>query len=385
MNLTEIALTSIQRRKSRVLFLLLGLIISTATAVTLVGLGRGVTADVAHRLDEYGANIIVVPESDGLTLSYGGVTVPGAVQRLLSVADLDRLRTIRNAGNISTIAPKLSGRTTLNGTPVLLVGVRFAEEFRLKKWWRLSEGIRPTDDRSLLLGAQAADALSLKVGDQVMLGGETLGVSGVLEETGSEDDGLVFVDLDRAGRHLGTPGKAGFVEIAALCAGCPIEDMVAQVAGVLPGTRVRAMKETLELKMEAVGRFFRFSYGVSGIIAVVAGMIVFTTMMASVSERRKEIGIYRAVGFRRRHVMRVVYLEAGLLGLIGGLIGAGLGAVLPARAAPFLALTQGLEFPLDPAVGLVAVVVSGVLALLAAVYPAYRAAGLEPAEALRDL
>ena len=161
--------------------------------------------------------------------------------------------------------------------------------------------------------------------------------------------------------------------------------MVDQISGALPGARVKAMKETLSLKMAAMSQFHNFSYGVSAIILFVAALIVFTSMMGAVGERRKEIGLFRAVGYRRGHIMRIILLEAALIGLIGGIAGFMGGTGVPRLVAPYLMHTEGLRFPPDIRVAAIAVVTTALLALLASLIPALRASRLDPSEALRDL
>ena len=147
MQLTDIALNSLRRRKGRMIFLVLGLAIGVATVVALVAITDTMQTDIAVKMDEYGANILIVPQASDLSLSYGGVTVASAAYDVgqLSLADLDRLPTIPNARNISVVAPKLLGAIlvpsgsegTVGEQPVLVAGVRFPDELRLKQWWHL--------------------------------------------------------------------------------------------------------------------------------------------------------------------------------------------------------------------------------------------------------
>jgi len=189
MNLSNIVINNIRRRKNKVAFLLIGLVISTATAVSLLVLGRAMTEDITRRLDEFGANMVVVPATEGLTLSYGGITVTGVNSqgRHMKESDLENLKSIKNAANLSIIAPKLAGQTTLNGTTALISGVKMRDEFRLKKWWSLAEGQKPSKPEEILLGAQIASALGLKAGSAARVGDREVVVSGVLEDMGDQD------------------------------------------------------------------------------------------------------------------------------------------------------------------------------------------------------
>src|SRR5512139_1390200 len=157
MRLIEVTLRNLRRRKGRKLLLILGLTIGVATVVALMAITATMQADVANKLDEYGANILIVPKANDLALSYGGVTVATAEYDVgeLTVADLDRLQTIKNARNISVVAPKLLGAVPVGGHTVLVAGVRFEDELRLKQWWDVN-GEEPNSANDALVGLRLA-------------------------------------------------------------------------------------------------------------------------------------------------------------------------------------------------------------------------------------
>ena len=100
-----------------------------------------------------------------------------------------------------------------------------------------------------------------------------------------------------------------------------------QIAEALPGAKVMAIQQVVKSRMEMLAQFTQFSYGISAVILFIGGLVVLVTMMGSVRERTDEIGIFRAIGFRRSHIMRIVFLEAaivsGAAGVLGYLIGFG--------------------------------------------------------------
>ena len=143
--------------------------------------------------------------------------------------------------------------------------------------------------------------------------------------TGSQDDQLAFAALTTAQQAFQKTGRISMAEVAALCKDCPIDDMVRQIAEVLPGAKVMAIQQVVKSRMEMLAQFSHFSYGISGVILFIGGLVVLVTMMGSVRERTDEIGIFRAIGFRRSHIMRIVFLEAGIISGLAGIIGYGLG------------------------------------------------------------
>jgi putative ABC transport system permease protein len=175
------------------------------------------------------------------------------------------------------------------------------------------------------------------------------------------------------------------IELSALCSGCPIEDIVAQVNNALPGARAVAVKETVELKMQAMHYFHKFSLGISALLLIVAGMIIFFAMTASVKERVQEIGLFRAIGFRTGHIIQVLLTEAFIVSLLAGTAGYVLGVISPRFVAPYLMSAYNLTFAFDPVLLAGSLAASVLVGLLASVYPAIKAGRLDPVEALKTL
>jgi putative ABC transport system permease protein len=387
MRLIDISLNNLLRKKGRTFFLVSGLAIGIGAAVAMTSVGDAMNKEVMHTLDEFGANILVLPASDGLPLSYGGLTVSAVNTggRELTMDDVGRIRTIKNKENISTIAPKLLVQTEVNGTKVLAAGVDFKAEQRLKKWWRVAAGMTPQEHSEALIGKDAASRLHIAPGDTVTLGRSKLRVAGVLDNTGSQDDGLIFADIRWVQEHFNKGNAVSLIELSALCSGCPIEDMVTQMNGMLPGARAVAVKETVELKMQAMHYFHKFSLGISALLLIVAGLIIFFAMTASVKERVQEIGLFRAIGFRTVHIIQVLLTEAFIVSLLAGIAGYGIGIISPRFVAPYLMSAYNLSFAFDPMLAAGALGSSVLVGLLASIYPALRAGQLDPVEALKTL
>jgi len=388
MKLLDISLNNLRRKKGRTFFLVSGLAIGIGAAVAMTSVGDAMNREVMHALDEFGANILVLPASEGLPLSYGGLTVSAVNTggRDLTTNDVDKIRTIKNRENISTIAPKLLVQTDVKGTKVLLAGVDFKAERRLKKWWRIAAGLNPQESGEALIGKDAAARLQLAPGDQIALGRNgSLRVAGVLGATGSQDDGLIFTDMQWVQKQFNRGNSVSLIELSALCSGCPIEDMVTQVNSVLPGARAVAVKETVELKMQAMHYFHKFSLGISALLLIVAGMIIFFAMTASVKERVQEIGLFRAIGFRTGHIIQVLLIEAFIVSLLAGCAGSVIGIISPRFVAPYLMSAYNLKFEFDPMLAVVALAASVSVGILASIYPAVRAGRLDPVEALKTL
>ncbi len=385
MRLIDVILNNVRRRWGRKLLLVMGLTVGVATVVALMAITSTMKADVSAKLDEYGANILIVPKANDLALSYGGVTVASAAYDVgeLTVADLDQIKTIKNARNISVVAPKLLGAIPMSGQSVLVAGVRFPDELRLKQWWDI-EGEEPDAPDEALAGLRLAHALRLQPGQTLEINGQAFRVTGILAENGSQDDDILFIDLGAAQQLMNKPESVSLVEVAALCTECPVEDMVDQISDVLPQARVTALRQAVTLRMETVGQLSRFSMAISAVVVAIGALVVLTTMLGAVAERRQEIGLFRALGFRQRHVMVIILGEAALVSLLGGVLGWLLGMGTAVLLAPRLAgTTMGVSW--DPWLALGAVGGALLVGLLASLYPARSAARMDPTAALRAL
>ena len=154
MRLSEITFKNLRRRKARMLFLVLGLLVGIGTVVSLVSLTTALNADLSERMEQNGANLVIFPKSDLLTLSYGGIQV---ASELVSVAelrdeDLAKIRLVAERGNIKLISPKILGTDRIQNMDIVIAGVDFGTEIQMKKWWTI-DGIRPVTPQDVIVGS----------------------------------------------------------------------------------------------------------------------------------------------------------------------------------------------------------------------------------------
>jgi putative ABC transport system permease protein len=241
------------------------------------------------------------------------------------------------------------------------------------------------EDKGALVGAEARRVLGLDIGSTVEANDRRLVVSGILEPTGSQDDQIIFAQLATAQEILGKHGRISMAEVAALCTNCPIDDMVNQISEALPGAKVMAIKQVVKGRMETLGHFNKFAYGLSALVMLVGGLVVLVTMMGSVRERTSEFGIFRAIGFRRSHVIRMVLFDAGIISAIAGVLGYVVGLGITKVSIPFFTESVGVTVRFDPVLAGSIFILAVALGLVSSVYPALLAGNLDPNEALRTL
>jgi putative ABC transport system permease protein len=175
------------------------------------------------------------------------------------------------------------------------------------------------------------------------------------------------------------------VEIAALCQGCPIPEMVRQISEVIPNARVMAIQQVVEGRMEALSQFKTFSMGISAVVLLVGSLVVLVTMMGNVRERTEEIGIFRAIGFRKSHIMKIVLIEAGIISVSAGIIGYLIGEGCAHAALGFFIEKSEHMMPLNMFMPAGAVMMALMVGLLAGFYPALAASRMDPTRALKTI
>jgi len=385
MNLRDIAFKNLLRRKAKALFVLAGLAIGVSTVVALISFVEAMTDNINHKLEKYGANILIVPKTENLSLTYGGLSLGGVSFEMEEIReqDLARIGSIKNAANVAGIGPMVFGVVTVGGHKVLLAGVDFESSWILKPWWKI-DGTSPGESGAVL-GAETAVVLGLKRGSEVKIREIDFTVSGVLKPTGSQDDQLIFIPLKTAQRILHKEGLVSMAEVAALCKDCPIDEMVKQISAAVPSARVMAIQQVVKGRMAALEHFRKFSYGVSIVVVLVGGLVVLVTMMGSVRERTEEIGIFRAIGFRKSHIFKIVLLEAGFISAVAGIIGYGIGFGATKGALRFFSESGGasVQPSFDLAMG--ALVLAVLVGLVSSLYPAFLATRMDPNQALNTL
>lgn len=409
MRISTIAFANLRRRRGKALFLTSGIAIGIGTVIALLSLSGSIREEIGSQLDRFGANIVVVPQSNSLALDYGGISVSGVSFDVHQLTDEDtkRILEIPYRKRLSVVAPKLLSAVQVDGKQVLLAGVDFTAELRLKRWWHIS-GQRPQTEADLLVGYEAARALSIiEVPSEnkeqsggsshhtsaepsditirrasVQIASRAHRVAGIIGRTGGPEDRMIFASLGHVQELLGRPGQLSIIEVSALCKDCPVSDMVSQISRQLPHANVSAVQQAVRARTEAVERLTRFSAVVSAVVLAIGALMIFTTMMGSVIERTKEIGVLRAIGFRRSHIVKELMIEVSAISTAGGLIGWGAGTLASWAALPYFSETR-MAFELRSPLALFAVTVAVVIGLLSSIYPALRASRLDPSEAVR--
>jgi putative ABC transport system permease protein len=396
MKLYQVVLKDVMRRKKRMSYAALGVVIGTMTFVAVLTIALAAQDRINDQLEKYGANLTVLPAISSIDMTLGDLSL-GTVTVGENYIDQDKLPQIRQIadgkirealniqaeGDIATIAPKLYLTADIKGTSVMLVGIEPEEEQKIKPWWQVQLGEYLDSPMEAVVGATAADLLKFKVGDTITVNGSDLVVTGILGETGSNEDYQVFLPLETLQQLFNKEGVISSIDIRALCNACPVEVIADSINQNITGVRAVAVRQIAHTEMGMLERINRFMYALAGITLIIGAFAVFNTMMASVNERTKDIGIMRAVGASRSQILRIFIYESLITGMVGGILGYGVGTLLAYVIGPLVFENTSISFA--PIFIPVSLAVATLIAVAATIYPALRATKVKVADSLRAL
>ena len=367
----SLAVRNLSRQRVRAALAALGIVIGVFAVVTLGLLGNALSLAAAEELGGLGNQVIVSPAEE-------------VESETLGSRDLAAIR--RAADGRGTMVPlKVTGGTIGANDAQTVAQVYGAENPRAL----FGEGGGSVPDyhrQGAIVGAGIAEDLSLRRGSTVTIEGNQYRVVALLPEIQSisplQPDSAVVLPPD----EFATPGFSQVVVQADSAADA--QAVATDVERRLNDREQRVSVFSLQSVVDQISEFFGllngFLLAIAGVSLVVACVSIFNVMLMTVSERRGEIGVLRAVGVHRLQVLRVLLVEASLLGVVGGAVGAVLGTVTVVVTATQTDLPLwAVLVPGNLIVPLGAFAFGVLVALVGGLYPAYRAAWEPPVEALR--
>jgi putative ABC transport system permease protein len=193
------------------------------------------------------------------------------------------------------------------------------------------------------------------------------------------------MDIYTLQKLTSSPNKINFIEVSALCSGCPIEDIVNQIRSKMGDAEINAVQKMVKQRMSAVNFVEKIALVLSLVIILTACFMIAIFMYASVNERKKEIGILRAIGYSKLNIFSIFTTEALVIGFFSGIIGYVGGYLLSIKLIKTLEITEGVHISFDLLEGVVTVVLVAALAVISSTIPSFKAAKITPSEALISL
>lgn len=367
---------SLAKRVGRWLTAVLAVAVGSSLVSASLTLALGMRAKMSQTLRAYGANILLLPSVDQA----------GAPLFVTMTEDvLGRLDELGRRLPVLAYSPLLYGVAEIGSQRVVLVGTWPDAMRRVNPGLRVEgEWISDRDKvKEAIVGTSIARKLGLAVGAPLTLTvqGRTgiFRVVGILSSGGSEDEQIV-VALHAAQELAGRAGQLSLVQVSALAADRRVEDIARILESSLPGVTARTQLRLAMAEERLLDRLSLLLGLIAGLVLVASGLGVAATMTTSILERTREIGLMKALGASRLRVGNLFLVEAGAIGLVGGLVGAAAGLLL-AEAIARSVFGGAVPLTVLPLLASVAmgVCVAGVASLL----PVRRAVSIEPGVVLR--
>ena len=401
------ALESLSGNKLRSGLTVLGIVIGVAAVIAMLAVGNGAQASITGSISGIGTNLLFVFRG-----ARGANSTEIRNPKPLTLGDANAITDPFAAPSVEAVAPALQANLEVvyGGQRTTTTVVGATPIFFPVRNFTLAEGDILTEEQVLgrasvaVLGPDTADNLFGRhdgiVGETIRIGGQPFRVIGVLVSKGggafgSQDD-QVIIPLSTAQARLirrGTPNQVDIIFAQAVSADAVISasDQITQILQQRHRTPIGAddftvfsQQDFLTTANTITGILTIFLGGIAGISLLVGGIGIMNIMLVSVTERTREIGLRKALGARRRDIVIQFLTESSMLSLIGGIIGILLGWLI-SFAVGQIAAARGTAF--TPIVGLnaiaLATIFSTAIGLFFGIYPANRAASLEPVEALR--
>ena len=395
----RVAFQSIRANKLRAALTMLGVIIGVAAVITVVAMGSGAQKAVQDRINSLGANLVTI--NPGMARGMGGVASQD--RAAMHVADADSLR--MEATTLSDVVPELSRNqqvvylnsninTSIVGTTANYVS---AHNYTITAGRNFTDGDDAARERYAVIGSDVPKLLNANptalIGQSISIRQIPFEIIGVLSSKGSQGfqnpDEQILIPLSTARfRVFGTDNLRSISVIVRN--GIPLEQGMVDIERVLrkqhklrPGVddnfQIRSPKDILATQAQTAETFSTLLLSIAAVSLIVGGIGIMNIMLVSVTERTKEIGIRKALGATKLTIMLQFLVEALVLCISGGALGIAFGV----GASIFVSKQYGTTTVISPVAIVSSFAFSGLVGLFFGLWPARRAAALDPIQALR--
>ncbi len=389
----EIAKRNIKIHLLRSSLAMLGIVIGVVAIASMGILGNSLVLSVSDSLKTVGDSVIVTPHVGSTMGGFGG-GAGGLSSISITEQNFEQIKRA-SAPNVAIPVLQTSDRMKLGvGSDEIVAAIYGLRPDDVPELLKLKEGGYSRGDSGCLVGSTFADDHKVKVGSRIAIGTDgdkgTLRVTGIIEERGMafdvNTDSAIVVTKDWFDQIYNRNDYDSVVVKVKNLDDLPsvktaIENQMNKRDKIVD---VMDTRKTMETIFEAFGQITTFVSAIGGISMLVAGVSILNIMMMSVTERIKEIGIMRSIGAQRKEVMSMFLYEALILGVVGSLIGGAMSLLGGYAISALLLETTKYLFVASSLIHIVYGMSFGiVISLICGIYPAWRAANLNPIDALR--
>ena len=335
----KMVVSSLVRRSSRLIVAVLAIAIGATTLSGLVTIYYDIPRQLGREFRSYGANLVLLPRGDTKILR----------------GDLEAVRRIIGGDRIVGMAPYRYQTVKINEQPYIIAGTDLDEARKNSPFWYV-EGEWGTKDRpdQVMVGKEIARTLDLSLGDDFVVKGVKYGQSAVASQqtfsaeenvkkdvgtqyfsrklyvrgiitTGGAEEGFIFTDVDMLNELIGDTFRGDVVECSVMADAAGLGTLSSAIEAELPSVQPRAVRRLTQSQDIVLGKLQALVYLVTIVVLLITMISVYTTMMAMVAERKREIGLKKALGAENGLIIGEFLGEGVLLGFIGGALGVLLG------------------------------------------------------------
>ncbi|MDR1397800.1 MAG: FtsX-like permease family protein [Desulfarculales bacterium] len=370
--MVKMLLNSLLRRRSRIAVALIGIAIGATVLLGMITLCYDVPRQLGQEFRSYGANMIFMPAGRATSLSLDDVN--------LALALLPAEKILG-----ATVYRYASARINLQ--PLTAAGTDFTQAAQTSPFWKI-DGRLPSQDNEILIGADVAELTQLAPGMSALVSGRNKNrvgfnrpmlISGIVSSGGAED-GFIFMNMPAMESLQGNSGEADMVELSLTANEEELGNIAAAINGSMINIKAQLVKRITRSEASVLSKLESLVYLVTAVVLLLTMICVATTMMTIVMERRKEIGLKKAIGADSKNVGREFLAEGLIMGITGGLIGSVCGLIFAQLISDSVfARSINIEIYLIP----LTLIISGIVTVLACLVPARRAMDVEPSVVLR--
>ena len=351
---------------------LLAIAIGSTVLSGMLTIYLDIPRQLGREFRSYGANMVLVPTGDS---------------GIMSMDDVEEAADYLPQDKLIGVTPYRYESLSINRQPYTTAGVRFSQVAKTSPYWQI-DGNWPSSGNEILIGADIAEFTRIVPGTTTRISGHTrdmqpfaldMTVTGVLR-TGGAEESVIFMELSSLEKMMGSPGLVNLVEISLEGSESELREAASEIEANVEGVAPRLVKRVTNSEATVLGKLRALVFLVTAVVMGLTLICVATTMMTVVMERRKEIGLKKALGAESSTVVKEFLAEGAVLGLAGGVVGSLCGFFF-AQLISMNVFNRSVAF--DHIALPAALTASVAVAVLACLLPVKKAADVEPAIVLR--